>query len=127
MKASVLRRRGARAFLRLSAAGWRQIGWITVGAVAVFCFSAFFRPERISTTWIFESPEETHRFLRPVEPAVYPRRGRALARDDGADDAVATNSVGERVQGTLTLKTASGKRIAPEDLLVVQPPKNFIC
>lgn len=97
---------------------WRQIAWITVTAIGVF---AFFR-------WLPTGTNLSHMdfrvdaknsidFCDPLNPQFIPvvavRSPVAMALD--SPPAVA----GTTVHAKLTLKTASGKPIAPEDLVLV--------
>ena len=102
----------------LTAKQWRQIGYITVSAVAIF---AFFRwlPTGTSLSHMDFRVNATNsiEFCDPLNPQFIPVVAVAspvsLALNAGPAQA------GESVNGTLILRTASGKPIAVEDLLVV--------
>ena len=97
---------------------WRQIGWITISAIAVF---AFFRwlPTGTSLSHMDFRVNATNsiEFCDPLNPQFIPVV--AVASPVSLTLNSPPAQTGEPVDATLILRTASGKPIAVEDLLVV--------
>ncbi len=113
--------------------GW-QIGWITAGALAVFLLMRFLPTGTNLNHMDFRvSGRNSIDFCDPLNPQFIPvvdvRSPVAMAiAMTGASTGMSmseSESTGTRrgMSGVLTLKTASGKLIAPEDLLVVHTRK----
>jgi hypothetical protein len=97
----------------------RQLAWITAGAVAVFLFLRFLPTGTNLSHMDFRvNAKNSIDFCDPLNPQFIPVVAVAspvtmVLANDGAAPAP-----GIEARFTLTLKTASGKSIAPEDLLV---------
>lgn len=98
----------------------RQIGWITLGAVAIFAALRLLPTGTNLSHMDFRvDPRATNaiEFCDPLNPQFIPviaARSPVTMTLATAEPAVA----GREVRGVLTLRTGSGKPIAPEDLLV---------
>ncbi len=97
----------------------RQIAWITVGAIAVFLFLRFLPTGTNLNHMDFRvNAKNSIDFCDPLNPQFIPVVAVAspvtlALANDGSPIAA-----GKEARFTLTLKTASGKLIAPEDLIV---------
>lgn len=97
---------------------WRQIGLITVGAIAVFAFLRWLPTGTNLSHMDFRvDAKNSIDFCDPLNPQFIPVVAVAspVTMTLSADAATA----GQPVNAVVTLRTASGKPIAPEDLLVV--------
>lgn len=99
----------------------RQIAWLTLGALGVFAFMRWLPTGTNLSHMDFRvDAKNPIDFCDPLNPQFIPVVAVAspvsmtLVANDGAPVVA-----GEPVHATVTLKTASGKPIAPEDLLVV--------
>src|SRR5882762_4176391 len=107
----------------LTRAGWRQIGWITVGAVAVFLFLRFLPTGTNLNHMDFRvTGKNSIEFCDPLNPQFIPVV--AVRSPVTMTLAVETPPVaGREIHGSILLKTATGKPVAPEDLLVAHTKK----
>jgi hypothetical protein len=105
--------------MTLTSAEKRQFGWITVIAIAVFLFMRFLPTGTNLNHMDFRvTAKNSIDFCDPLNPQFIPVVAVAspvsmVLANDGAPPAPGVAS-----RFTLTLKTASGKPIAPEDLIV---------
>ena len=112
-------RRGAESAPYLGGPQRRQLAWITAGAVAVFLFLRFLPTGTNLNHMDFRvNAKNAIDFCDPLNPQFIPVVAVAspvtmAITSDGAEPAP-----GVEARFTLTLKTASGKTIAPEDLLI---------
>ncbi len=121
-------RRGAEAAPYLSIRQRRQIGGITVGAIAVFCFLRWLPTGTNLSHMDFrvDASKNPIDFCDPLNPQFIPVVAVASPVTmtlEAAGAGGAAVEAGKAVEATVTLKTASGKPIAPEDLLVVHTEK----
>jgi hypothetical protein len=106
---------------RLRYGQWRQIALITAGAIGLFAFMRWLPTGTNLSHMDFRvEAKNSIAFCDPHNPAFIP----VVAVPSPVAMKVAVPGVAEAAAGvpvdvTLTLKTASGKPIAPEDLLVV--------
>ena len=107
----------------LGAAQRRQIGWITAGAVAVFLFFRLLPTGTNLNHMDFRvTGKNSIDFCDPANPQFIPVVAATSPVKMTLKTAAAPAAAGE-VRATLTLVTASGKPIAPEDLLVMHGKK----
>jgi len=98
-------------------AQWRQIGWITLGALAVFAAMRLLPTGTNLNHMDFRTSGKNSIEFATGESAVHPGRvGRVAGGDDPREGGA--RGGGRRVPVTFRLRTASGKPIAPEDLVV---------
>lgn len=102
----------------LTAKQWRQIGTITVSAIAIFAFFRWLPTGTSLSHMDFRvNASNSIEFCDPLNPQFIPVVAVASPVSLALNSAPA--HVGEPVNGKLILRTASGKPIAVEDLLVV--------
>ncbi|MCX6954071.1 MAG: hypothetical protein NTV51_18125 [Verrucomicrobia bacterium] len=113
---------------------WRQIGWITAGALAVFLGMRFLPTGTNLNHMDFRvSGQNSIEFCDPSNPQFIPvvavrspvtmtvrwDAGQAAGRKAGGGELVA----GSPAQGIVELRTVNGKRVEPQDLLVAHTRK----
>lgn len=104
----------------LAARQWRQAAWITLGAVAVFLFLRFLPTGTNLNHMDFRATGgNSFDFCDPLNPQFIPVVDVRSPVAMSLTTAGAAVRAGESARGTMTLKTANGKLISPEDLLVV--------
>ncbi len=97
----------------------RQLAWISVGAIAVFLFLRFLPTGTNLNHMDFRvNAKNSIDFCDPLNPQFIPVVAVASPVTLALTSAGAAPAPGAEARFTLTLKTASGKTIAPEDLLV---------
>lgn len=109
----------------LGAARWRRIGFITLGAVALYIgFRILPTGTNLSHMDFRVTGGNSIEFCDPLNPQFIPVvavRSPVTMTLRNVDDAAVVP--GQEAHFTLTLKTAGGKLIAPEDLLVAHTRK----
>ena len=117
-QASSLHPKQAGSLRYLEPAQWRQIGLITIGAIAVFVFLRWLPTGTNLSHMDFRvDAKNSIEFCDPLNPQFIPVV--AVASPVSLTLKASSAHAGEPVDATVTLKTASGKPIATEDLLVV--------
>jgi hypothetical protein len=97
----------------------RQLGWITAGAIAVFLFLRFLPTGTNLSHMDFRvNAKNSIDFCDPLNPQFIPVVAVASPVTLALTDDGSPIAAGKEAHFTLTLKTASGKLIAPEDLIV---------
>lgn len=97
---------------------WRQIGWITFGAVGVFALLRWLPTGTNLSHMDFRvDAKNSIEFCDPLNPQFIPVV--AVASPVSLSVQAPPARAGEMVTATVTLKTASGKPIEAQDLLVV--------
>jgi hypothetical protein len=109
----------------LARAQWRQVAWITVGAVAIF-FTLRLLPTGTNLSHmdfrVDAKGANSIEFCDPLNPQFIP----VVAARSPVSMAVSADGpvrAGVPMQGTVRLRTSSGKPLAPEDLLVTHTRK----
>src|SRR5471032_517690 len=98
----------------------KQLAWITVGAIAVFVFLRFLPTGTNLNHMDFRvNAKNSIEFCDPLNPQFIPVVAVASPVAMALTSVGAPPTLGVEARFVLTLKTASGKAIAPEDLVVV--------
>lgn len=105
--------------MTLASAEKQQLAWITVGAIAVFALLRFLPTGTNLNHMDFRvNAKNSIEFCDPLNPQFIPVVAVASPVTMALTSVGAPPAPGAEARFTLTLKTASGKAIAPEDLVV---------